>query len=134
MKKRNILLLFIAMIVMMTACSPGGGNVISTPSWLQDDWYTNGSGDSVHLSITRDNIQIYVNGQLQEDIKSSLALNPHVEISSQASTDNSYQIDLYNTIQKSTMRISILYTESNNSILYKEIYDGITGNNFVLYR
>lgn len=131
--KKNILIVFVTFIVLLTACSQEVRK-ISTPSWLHGSWVLSGNGDIAELYVTEDNLQYYLNGYLELDIKSNLEINNHVEIKNQASTNNSYQIDLYNTQNQSIARINILYTERNNTITYKEIFNGIVITNIVLSR
>ena len=134
---RRLPVLVIAIVVLLFAsCSPNGSTAIAIPSWLQDDWSSTDGVSTVIISCTKDNIQLYFNNELRMDLKSELAMNPHVVIESQASTDNSYQIRLHNTTSSSNnMTISFLYTKAADTVRYEEYYTlGGTGNTYTLAR
>lgn len=134
--KRLSFLVVVIIVLLFASCSPNGSAGIAPPSWLQDDWGATDGSSTVVISCTKDNIQLYFNNELRMDLKSSLAMNPHVVIESQASTDNSYQIRLHNTTSSlNDMTISFLYTKSTDTVLYTEYYTlGGTGNTYTLGR
>lgn len=116
MRKLSLTIL-IAIIVIFTACSGSPNSGIIIPSWLQDEWYDT-DGDPYRLVFSSNNIMIYENGQLAMDISSDLQLYPHVEISSQGSTDTTYQLTLLNTSTHQYMYITVRYTASSDTILF----------------
>ena len=116
MRKLSLILL-IAIIVMFAGCSGSPDSGIVIPSWLQDEWYDT-DGDPYRLVFSGNNIMIYENGQLVMDIGSNLQLYPHVEISSQGSTDTTYQLTLLNTSTHQYMYITVRYTASSDTILF----------------
>ena len=118
--KKNSSFLLIVILILVTACSPSPTSKLSIPSWLQDDWIVSDGNRTILITFTEDNMLLYDNYQLRMDIKSSLELNPHVEISSQGSTDTVYQFELYNTSTYSYIKVTVVYTAATNSIVYTE--------------
>ena len=110
---------------MFAGCSGSPDSGIIIPSWLQDEWYDT-DGDPYRLVFSGNNIMIYENGQLVMDIGSNLQLYPHVEISSQGSTDTTYQLTLLNTSTHQYMYITVRYTASSDTILF-DYSDGLSG-------
>lgn len=122
--KKNSSFLLIVILILVTACSPSPTSKLSIPSWLQDDWIVSDGNRTILITFTEDNMLLYDNYQLRMDIKSSLELNPHVEISSQGSTDTVYQFELYNTSTYSYIKVTVVYTAATNSIVYTESTGG----------
>ena len=127
---------FVIVVLLFASCSPNSPASIAIPGWLQDDWGATDGTSTVVVSCTEDNIQLYFNNVLMQDLKSSLAMNLHVVIDSQHSTGNSYQIRLHNTTSSlNDMTITFLYTAETDTVQYKEYYThGGTGNIFILRR
>ena len=125
MRKVHLTIIF-CVLILITACSPSPTNRLATPSWLQGDWIVSDGITTIQISFTEDNMLFYYNNQLNLDIKSSLSLNPHVEISNQGSTNTTYQFELYNSATNGHFRITIVYTSSTDTILYTENIDGIS--------
>lgn len=122
--KKNSSFLLIVVLILITACSPSPTSKLAIPSWLQDDWIVSDGNRTILITFTEDNMLLYDNYQLRMDIKSSLKLNPHVEISSQGSTDTVYQFELYNTSTYSYIKVTVVYTAATNSIVYTESTGG----------
>ncbi len=116
MRKLPIVML-IAIVAFLTACSGSPDSRIVTPSWLQGEWY-DVEGDPYRLVFRENNIIIYENEQLAMDFGSNLELYPQVEISSQGSTGTTYQLTLVNTSSHQYLYITIRYTASSDTILF----------------
>ena len=126
MRKINISISLIIFLILVSACSPSPTSQLMPPSWLQDDWGVTDGNRTILITFTKDNMLLYDNLQLEIDLKSSLELNPHVEISNQGSTNTSYQVELYNTSTHSYLKISVIYTAATDSILYIESAGGLS--------
>ena len=132
--KKTYILALIVVVLLVASCSPSRSSEIMIPTWLRDDWGVTDGVSTLVVSCKSDNIQVYFNGQLEQDYKSSLAMNPHVIIDSQSSTDNSYQLRLYNTITSDSMTVTFLYTQQTDTVRYTESYTYGSGNSYVLGR
>lgn len=117
MRKFSLVVL-VAILALMTACSGSPNGRLATPSWFQGEWYDI-EGDPFTVTVKKDNIMIYQNNQLLIDFKSNLALYDHVVIESQGFTDTSYQATLFNTSTRQYMYINATYTESSDTVVFE---------------